>query len=125
MNLFILLNTNKTFIKYVSNQTVDGPHWLPMEVYLFIYYHGSKWGPSTGWHSLKYLLLCSEEERNSYRFETTWGRVNYDIIKKIKINKWTIPLTFLEIYIHSNFLTIIVNCIYASSDHLSLNQPLD
>jgi len=23
-------------------------------------------------HSSKYLLLCSAEERNSYRFETTW-----------------------------------------------------
>jgi len=27
------------------------------------------------WHSSKYLPLCSAEERNSYRFETTWGQV--------------------------------------------------
>jgi len=27
------------------------------------------------WHSSKYLYLCSAEERNSYRFETTWGWV--------------------------------------------------
>jgi len=24
-------------------------------------------------HSSKYLLLCSAEDRNSYRFGTTWG----------------------------------------------------
>ncbi len=29
-------------------------------------------------HSLKYLLLCSLEEINSYRFGTTWGSVNHD-----------------------------------------------
>jgi len=23
-------------------------------------------------HSLKYIILCSAEESNSYRFETTW-----------------------------------------------------
>ncbi len=27
-------------------------------------------------HSSKYILLCSTEQRNSYRFEMTWGWVN-------------------------------------------------
>ena len=40
-------------------------------------------------HSSKYLLLCSEEERNSYRFKTTWGRVNDD---RMFIFGWTVPL---------------------------------
>ncbi len=31
----------------------------------------------------KYLLLCSTEERNSYRFETTWQKFHFG---------WTIPL---------------------------------
>ncbi len=40
-------------------------------------------------HSSKYLPLCSAEQRNSYRFGTTWGWVNDDIIF---IFGWTIPL---------------------------------
>ncbi len=39
--------------------------------------------------SSKYLPLCSAEQRNSYRFGTTWGRVNDD---RIYIFGWTIPL---------------------------------
>ncbi len=35
-------------------------------------------------HSSKYLLLCSTEERNSYRFGTTWGWEN----------RWTVPLSW-------------------------------
>jgi len=31
--------------------------------------------PMTSRESSHYLLLCSAEERNSYRFETTWGWV--------------------------------------------------
>jgi len=27
------------------------------------------------WHPSKYLPLCSAEERNSYKFEKTWGWV--------------------------------------------------
>ncbi len=30
-----------------------------------------------GFHQ-KYLYLCSEDEQRSYRFGTTWGRVNYE-----------------------------------------------
>ncbi len=39
--------------------------------------------------SSKYLPLCSAEQRHSYRFGTTWGWVNDDIIF---IFGWTIPL---------------------------------
>ncbi len=39
--------------------------------------------------SSKYLPLCSAEQRNSYRFGTTWGWVNDD---RIFIFGWTIPL---------------------------------
>jgi len=36
--------------------------------------NGSQWGPETVWllRFFRYLLLCSTEERNSYRFGTTW-----------------------------------------------------
>ncbi len=40
-------------------------------------------------HSSEYLPLCSAEQRNSYRFGTTWGWVNDD---RIFIFGWTIPL---------------------------------
>ncbi len=42
--------------------------------------------------SSKYLPLCSAEQRNSYRFGTTWGWVNDD---RIFIFGWTIPLSSL------------------------------
>ncbi len=41
-------------------------------------------------HSSEYLPLCSAEQRNSYRFGTTWGWVNDD---RIFIFGWTIPLS--------------------------------
>ncbi len=37
--------------------------------------------------SSKYLRLCLAEQRNSYRFGTTWGWVNDD-----RIFGWTIPI---------------------------------
>ncbi len=37
--------------------------------------------------SSEYLPLCSAEQRNSYRFGTTWGWVNDD-----RIFGWTVPL---------------------------------
>ncbi len=40
-------------------------------------------------HASEYLPLCSAEQRNSYRFRTTWGWVNDD---RIVIFGWTIPL---------------------------------
>ncbi len=44
--------------------------------------------------SSKYLPLCLAEQRNSYRFGTTWGWVNDD---RIFIFGWTIPLTLIKI----------------------------
>jgi len=44
-------------------------------------------------HSSKYIPLCSAEERKSYRYETTWGWVNYDrILTKFTIafNNWNL-----------------------------------
>ncbi len=40
--------------------------------------------------SSKYLPLCSAEQRNSYKFGTTWGWVNDD---RILIFGWTVPLS--------------------------------
>jgi len=43
----------------MGNQTVDGPHWLMGEKNTM-----DVWGPII-WHSSKYLLLCSAEQRSS------------------------------------------------------------
>jgi len=76
LNRFLLLSTNKDILKNVSNQTVDG-----------------LWKSRVGYpHSSKYVILCSAEERNSYRFGTTWVWVNDDIIF---ILGWTIPLSIV------------------------------
>ncbi len=48
-------------------------------------YAGQK---AIGFHQ-KYLNLCSKDERKSYGFGTTWGRVIND---RIFIFGWTIPL---------------------------------
>ncbi len=49
--------------------TVSGPHWPP--------YCARQRLPALGYpHSSKYLLLYSTDQRNSYRFGTTWGWVN-------------------------------------------------
>jgi len=59
------LNTKDYILKKVCNQTVDGPAIPTMGVNgcLGLYDYP---------YSSKYLLLCSEEESNSYRFGTTW-----------------------------------------------------
>ncbi len=56
--------------------------------------------------SSKYLPLCSAEQRNAYRFGTTWGWVNDD---RIFIFGWTIPLSSTGI-----FVTIAKNTLYGS-----------
>ncbi len=43
--------------------------------------------------SSKHLLLCSTEEKNSYRFGETWGWVNDD---RLFIFGWTVPLRARE-----------------------------
>jgi len=66
-------------------------HWFPYET--TISYYGSQWRPSTVWLPTFFKIspfFCSAEERNSYRFETTWGWVNDDRI--FFIFKWTISL---------------------------------
>jgi len=30
-------------------------------------------------YSSKFILVCSTEERNTYRFGTTWGRVHFGL----------------------------------------------
>ncbi len=45
--------------------------------------------------SSEYLPLCLAEQRNSYRFGTTWGWVNDD---RIFIFGWTIPLSLAWVY---------------------------
>ncbi len=52
-----------------------------------VYMQGQK---ALGFHQ-NYLHLCSEDERRSYRFGTTWGWL---IIERINIFVWTIPLRF-------------------------------
>ncbi len=41
-----MLNTKKIFWRILKNQTVVGPHWLPLWGKK---YYGSQWGPSTVW----------------------------------------------------------------------------
>jgi len=55
----LLLNTKEDILNNVSNS-------------IFFPYYGSQWVQLTGyWHYSKYFILCSAEERYSYRFETT------------------------------------------------------
>ncbi len=119
---FLLLSTKKEdTLKNVGNQTADGSHWLPyvknVNGYrqLFGYQHSSK-----------YLLLCSTEERNSYRFggwvndtvfifwvnmEMNWGWVNDD---RIVIFGWTVPLNDSFVCPYRNILINIRiwSCVY-------------
>ncbi len=71
--------------------------------------------------SSKYLPLCSAEQRNSYRFGTTWGGVNDDIIY---ICGWTIPLSCL--FVCFLRLNICINCIFSLFNFLVMtNDFLD
>jgi len=62
MSFFLLLKAKEDILKNVSNQTVDRPHisilWKSMESMNCLVTHIPQ----------KNLLLCSAEERNSYRF---------------------------------------------------------
>ncbi len=72
---FLLLNIKEDILKNADNQTLAGHHWLLRKKY-----YESQWGLVTVCylHSSKYLLLCSADEINSYRFGMTWGWVNND-----------------------------------------------
>ncbi len=62
----------------MGKQTIDGSHWLAIEV-----------SGDNQLFSSKYILW-SAEEINLYRVETIEGWVNYD---RIFIFGWTIPLS--------------------------------
>ncbi len=82
MSFFLLLDMKKGILKNDGKQTI----------YFFYFFHMkvSGYRQLLGYqHSSKYLLLGLTEERNSYRFGTTWGWVNNDTIL---IFGWTIPL---------------------------------
>jgi len=53
----------------------------------------------------KYIPLCSAEERNSYRFPTTWGWENYN---RIFIFGWSISLrTKMVGYLNNPKITLV------------------
>jgi len=87
--------------------------WAPLTSIVFLFpYHGSQWGPSMvlATHILqKYLLLCSAEETNSYRFGTTWSWVSAD---KIVLFGRAIPLMHLWVLISKKktYLTLTKPC---------------
>jgi len=64
-----MLNTNEDNLKNYWNQGTIDFHCRKKNKY-----YGSQWCQSSN-RSSKYLALCSAEERNSYRFATTWGWV--------------------------------------------------
>ncbi len=64
--------------------------------------------------SSKYLPLCSAEQRNSYRFGTTWGWVNDD---RIFIFGWTIPLNDMTLLWNDSVL------VDTAGLNLNLNWP--
>ncbi len=81
--------------------------------------------------SSKYLPLCSAEQRNSYRFGTTWGWVNDD---RIFIFGWTISLSidfqfptllrgvkYLINFTWLLYLSIILGDLYFTQVHLKID----
>jgi len=88
--LYSLLNENSVII--YSASCCFKPVWIPFFCWTQkkIFWRMSVTRQLTD--PIDFLLLCSLEERNSFRFETTWGnedRVNDD---RILILKWTNPL---------------------------------
>ncbi len=61
----------------------------PLTSIVFFFYYRSQWCPKTAWLQT-FFKISSAEQRNSYRFGTTWGWVNDD---RIFIFGWTIPLS--------------------------------
>ncbi len=89
MNVFVLLNTKEDILKNVGNRAVLGT--IDFHSIFFFPTMEVNGAPKQPGYKLssKYLPLCSAEQRHSYRFGTTWGWVNDDIIF---IFGWTIPL---------------------------------
>ncbi len=75
--------------------TLQLNHWCHMDYFNDVLTTFLGLEPMQGQKALgfqqKYLNLCFEDERRSYRFGTTWGWVINDTIL---ILGWTIPLTF-------------------------------
>ncbi len=71
----------------MGNRAVLGHHWFHRIFFPTMEINGALKQASYKLSS-KYLSLCSAEQRNSYRFGTTWGWVN----DRIFIFGWTIPL---------------------------------
>ncbi len=88
MNFFILPNTKEYILKKVCNQAFLG---APITSIVEKNTMEGNGAPELLYfpHSSDNLPLCSAEQRHSYRFGTTWGWVNNDIIF---IFGWTIPL---------------------------------
>ncbi len=77
MTFFLQWNTKEDILKNVDNQNV-GKYIVLVQ---FDFYYMDK--------KNKKFLLCSTEEKKSYRLAKSWGWVNYD---RIFIFGWTIPL---------------------------------
>ncbi len=97
VSFFLLLNVN-AILRNKENQTVADPQWLLIYIYfifsiLFFFFFTIKVNVDQqlfGYpDSPTYLILCSAQERNEYRFGTTWEWVNND---RNVIVGWTIPL---------------------------------
>ncbi len=87
MNVFVLLNTKEDILKNIGHRAVLGHLWLPKYLFPTMEVNGARKQPVHKISS-KYLPLCSAEQRNEYRFGTTWEWVN----DRIFIYGWTIPL---------------------------------
>ncbi len=80
-----------------------------------------------GFHQ-KYLNLCSEDERRSESFGTTWGWV---INNRIFIFGWTIPFVFHKgitnhagLYHEGEWMIFLVNCSFKISKKAHSKPPL-
>jgi len=67
MGFFLLLNTKEDIMKNVGNQTVDGPIDFHSIFCPNIQANVGRQLSGGYQYSLKHLLLCLTEERNSYR----------------------------------------------------------
>jgi len=84
MSFCLLLNTKEDIVKNDWNFGTIDFH----SIFFLLWNYGAK--KLFGSHcSSKYLLLCSAEDINSYRFATSWGLVNDD---RILIFGWSVPL---------------------------------
>ncbi len=81
-------NGNSSYIRLLSrNSSPKNENYV---VFLKLRVSFCCWMKPSGYeHSSNYHLLCWGEQRNSYRFRTTWGGVNDD---SIFIFGWSIPL---------------------------------